>query len=130
MCQTNSGHTPLHTSCMGGNTEVVKYISNAMSKYLPLEDVIKCKDEHGDTPVHVAATYGHLEIIKFFNTKLNCDSLITDSGGRIADPASLVTQFLMEHSNSNVANADQEKESIQPWLLRDTKMDFKLRRAK
>ena len=128
MCQTNSGYTPLHTSCMGGNIDVVKYIVNAMTKYLPLEDVIMCRNEDRDTAVHIAATYGHLDIIKFFNTKLNRDLLITDSGGRIADPGSLLAQFLTERSNSNVANTGEEKESITgpPWLLRDTHMDYRM----
>ena len=126
MCQTNSGYTPLHTSCMGGNINVLKYIVNAMSKYLPLEDVIMCKNADGDTAVHVAATYGHMEIIKFFNTKFNSDTHITDGGGRIADPGSLVAQFLTEHSNSNVANTGEDTESITgpSWLLRDTHLDF------
>ena len=126
MCQTNSGYTPLHTSCMGGNIDVVKYIVKAMNKYLPLEDVIMCKNEEEDTAIHVAATYGHLEIVKFFHAKLNCDALVTDNGGRIADPGSLVAQFLIDHSNSNVANTGEENEPITgpPWLLRDTHMDY------
>ena len=64
MCQTELGSTPLHTACAGGaDIAVVEYLVQAMSKYLPLEDVVRCKGKGGHAPVHTAALFGHLEII-------------------------------------------------------------------
>ena len=63
MCLTKDGNTPLHRACVGGNIDVVTYIVNAMTKYLPLKDVVEFKGEHGWPPMHFAARYGHLELV-------------------------------------------------------------------
>ena len=84
MCQTKVGDTPLHTACAGGSTSVVTYLINAMSKYLPIEDVLRCKGQFGWSPLHLAADYGKLEIIKLLITKFNSDPLMTNDNGKIA----------------------------------------------
>ena len=68
MCLTKAGDTPLHRSCGSGNVDVVTYIVNAMTKYLPLKEVVEFKGQHEYPPMHFAAEYGHLELVKFFIT--------------------------------------------------------------
>ena len=73
MCQNINGSTPLHIACHRDNIDVVIYLVNAMSKYLPLKDVVSCRGKDGQTPLHAAALYGQLKIVKYFITELNCD---------------------------------------------------------
>ena len=39
-------------ACHGDNIDVVIYLVNAMSKYLPLKDVAGCRGRDGQTPLH------------------------------------------------------------------------------
>ena len=125
MCQTNNGSTPLHQACHRDNIDVVIYLVNAMSKYLPLEDVVCCRGKDGKTPLHTAALYGRLKIVKYFITELNCDPNIvatgelhgrpTKCGGRIAlhqapQKGHLhVVKFLIEDQHCDPSHCDYKK---------------------
>ena len=83
MCQSNLGNTPLHKAC-AASVSVVTYLINAMNKYLPNEDVIRCKGQHGWAPLHFAAYYGKLEIVELLITNFNSNPHMTDDRGRTA----------------------------------------------
>ena len=115
MCQTKLGSTPLHFACVGGSTSVVTYLVNAMSKYLPIEDVLRCKDDHGRSPLHLAAFCGKLEIIKLLITKFNSDPLMTNDKGRIALHYAAkqghlhIVKFFVEQIKCNPSHMDKDK---------------------
>ena len=115
MCQTKLGNTPLHSACAGGSTSVVTYLINAMSKYLPIEDVLRCKGQHGRSPLHTAAFYGNVEIIELLITKFNTNPLMTDDRGRIAlhDAAQQghlhIVKFFVEQIKCNPSHMDKKK---------------------
>ena len=73
LCQDEDGYTPLHTSCQGGDIDVVRYLVNEMNKYTPLKDVVYDRTKKGNTPIHYAAGNGHLQVVKLFISELNCD---------------------------------------------------------
>ena len=126
MCQTDSGDTPLHKTChYDDNIDVVIYLVNAMSEYLPLKDVAGCRNKDGATPLHYAALRGQLKIVKYFITELNCDPNIvitgehhgrpTKGGGRIALHNAAqrghlhVVKFLIEDQHCDPSHCDYEK---------------------
>ena len=125
MCQANDGSTPLHKACHDDNMDVVIYLVNAMSKYLPLKDVVSCRGKDGKTPLHTAALYGQLKIVKYFITELNCDPNIvqtgehhgrpTKCGGRIALHSAAqnghlhMVKFLIEDQHCDPSHCDYEK---------------------
>ena len=115
MCQTRLGDTPLHSACAGGSTSIVTYLINAMSKYLPIEDVLRCKGQHGMSPLHYAAYFGKLEIIKLLITKFNSDPLMTDDKGRIAlhhaaqEGHLHIVKFFVEQIKCNPSHMDKNK---------------------
>ena len=114
MCQSKLGDTPLHQAFVGDSTSVTCLI-NAMSKYLPIEDVLRCKGHDGWSPLHAACYYGKLEIIELLITKLNSDPLMTDDRGRIAlhqaaQQGHLHTvKFLVEQIKCNPLHMDKDK---------------------
>ena len=115
MCQLKHGTTPLHKACAGGSTSVVTYLVHAMSKYLPIEDVLRCKGQYGKSPLHYAANYGKLEIIEVLITKFNSDPLMTDDYGKIAlhyaaHKGHLHTvKFFVEQIKCNPSHMDKDK---------------------
>ena len=115
MCQSKLGNTPLHLACIGGSTSVVSYLINAMSKYLPIEDVLRCKGYNGWSPLHTAAYNGKLEIIKLLITKFNSDPLMTDDNGSIALHAAAqeghlhTVKFFVEQIKCNPSHKDKNK---------------------
>ena len=112
MCQTIDGDTPLHLACLRGSPALVDYLVNAMSKYLPVEDVVRFKGQHGWAPVHFAAFGGKMEILK---SNLNFDPFITDDNGRI--PLHLAAQeghlqaveFFVEQQKCDPSHMDKRK---------------------
>ena len=84
-----------------------------MTKYLPVEDVIRYKGQRGQTPVHSATGFGHLELVKFLIAELNFDPNITsDSGGTLLRNAAQeshlhVVKYLTEEQNCNPAVTDK-----------------------
>ena len=115
MCQTKRGDTPLHRACVGGSTSVMPYLINAMSKYLPIEDVLRCKGHNGWSPLHSAAYFGKLETIKLLIIKFYSDPLMTDDNGRIAlhhaaQEGHLHTvKFFVEEIKCNPSHTDKNK---------------------
>ena len=115
MCQTKIGNTPLHHVCAGGSTSVVTYLINAMSKYLPIEDVLRCKGYSGLTPLHTAAYNGKLEIIKLLINKFISDPLMTSDSGRIALHAAAeggrlhTVKFFVDQIKCNPSHMDKDK---------------------
>ena len=71
MCQTRQGYIPLYAACSSGSTSVVSFLIYAMSKYLPIEEVLRCKGQSGLSPLHFAACWGKLEIVQLLTTKFN-----------------------------------------------------------
>ena len=117
MCQSKRGYTPLHDACIGGSTSIVTYLINAMSKYLPIEDVLRCKDEQGWSPLHLAAYFGKLENVKLLITMFNSDPLMTNDYGRItlhvaAQEGYLhIVKFFVEQIKCNPSHMDKDKVS-------------------
>ena len=64
LCCADDGSTPLHLASQTGDINIVRYLVNELSKFLPLKDIITSRDINGDAPIHRAALNGHLEIIK------------------------------------------------------------------
>ena len=97
------------------STSLVTYLINALSKYLPIEDVLGCKGENGWSPLHFAAYNGKLEIIKLLITKFNSDPLMTSDRGRIAlhyaaQEGHLHTvKFFVEQIKCNPSHMDKNK---------------------
>ena len=115
MCQTKLGDTPLHRACVGGSTSVVTFLINAMRKYLPIDDVLRCKGHNGRSPLHYAAYFGKLEIIELLISKFNSDPLMTNDRGRIAlhDAAQEghlhTVKFFVEQIKCNPSHMDKNK---------------------
>ena len=94
LCCADDGTTPLHLASQAGDIDVVRYLVNELSKFLPLNDIVTSRGIHGTTPIHLAAFCGYLEIVEYFVNELDCDPNIalpveyqgrtTRVGGRIA----------------------------------------------
>ena len=126
MCQTEDGSTPLHKAChYDDNLDVVIYLVNAMSRHLPLNDVVSCRGANGKTPLHSAALAGQLKIVKYFISELQCDPNIAQTGehhgntakcgGRIALHGAAqrghlhIVKFLIEDQHCNPSHCDYQK---------------------
>ena len=89
------------------------HLVNAMSKYLPVKDVVKIDGQNRFAPVHVAAYFGNLEVI--LKSKLNFDLLITDNNGKAplhyaAQQDHLgVVRFLVEQEKCDPSHVDKMK---------------------
>ena len=118
VCQTKDGNTPLHYACLRGSPALVDYLVNAMSKYLPVEEVVKFKGQYGWAPVHFAAFGGKMEILK---SNLNFDPFITDDNGRIPlHPAAQqghlqAVKFFVEQQKCDPSHMDKRK--VTPLFL-------------
>ena len=124
LCQAEDGSAPLslHLACVGGNVEVVAYLVKEMSKYLPLKDIVNCKNNEGAALIHTAALCGHLKVVKYFTTEINCDPnvIVTgdcsnrsiNCGGRIALHHAAqrghlnMVKFLVEQQKCNPTHMD------------------------
>ena len=125
LCQAEDGSAPLHLACVGGNIAVVAYLVKEMSKYLPLKDIVNCKNNEGAAPIHTAALCGHLEVVEYFTTEINCDPnvIVTGDcsnrsikcGGRIALHHAAqkghlnMVKFLVEQQKCNPTHMDDNK---------------------
>ena len=125
LCCADNGSTPLHQASQSGDINVVRYLVDELSKFLPLKDIVTSRGKDGAAPIHLAALNGCLDIVKFFITNLNCDPNIalpieyqgrtTGVGGRItlhgaAQRGHLhVIKYLVEQCNCNPSHLDSER---------------------
>ena len=73
LCQDESGWTPLHSSCVRGSLDIVKFLTEEIEKYEPMKNLMSSlTTKNNNTSLHIAARNGHIDIVKFFITELKC----------------------------------------------------------